>query len=92
MFLLDLFKKKQKIVTRMSRGYKIYMAEKLSNKLSKERYYVHLCMPRGKPSSVQLIRNENGTLRYIMTLKRFVGAKGFKNGDICDFSPENLIY
>lgn len=92
MFLFNLFKKKPKVIIKISRGYKIYMTEEVAKSLEKKHYYISLCLSNGKPSCVQLMHNCKGGSKYVMTLKKFLGVKGFKNGNVCDFLPKNLEY
>lgn len=92
MFLFNLFKKKPKLVKRVSRGYIISMSEKLDKKLKKEGLYVSLVCANDRPSCVQLTKKVNGKNTYICSLKKYLGVKRLKNGNVCDFSPNNLVY
>jgi len=93
MFLFNLFKKKQTLISRKSRGFDIIMSEALDKQLRELHYNVSVtCNKDGEPNCVQLTKTKNGKNVYISSLKKFLGVKSFKNYNLCDFSPDNLIY
>lgn len=92
MFLFNLFKKKKPLVIRMSRGFEIIMSEALDNQLRSLHYNTSVTCKDGRPNCVQLTKTKDGRNVYVSSLKKFLGVKSFKNGNLCDYSPDNLVY
>lgn len=80
------------LVTEVHSGFKIKMTEALSKRLKKEDLHLSVVKSGGKPTSVQMMRRVDGKLVYAGTLKQLLEVKKFKNGNVCDFTPSNLIF
>lgn len=73
------------------RGYAIYLPKKVYNTLTAKSIDISLVLSRGKPSCVQLTSYKKGKQTYHGTLKKYMGVRGFKNGNVCDFRRKNII-
>jgi len=76
-----------KYTTITRRGYEITLPTNVYKNLCKQNIYIGLVLSGKSSMTVQCT---DGT-RYLGTLKSYMGAKGFKNGNPCDFHISNLI-
>lgn len=74
------------------RGMKILIPTKVWKELEEKNYSISVIIYKGNPSSVQILKNENGKCKYISTLKAYMNIKSFVNGNPCDYRKENLIF
>lgn len=81
-------KQREDVVVINRRGNDIILPTVTYNGLVKNNVNIILTKSNGKPTCVQLIHKG----KYVGTLKNAVGACGFKNGNVCDFAPSNLIF
>lgn len=97
MWLFDIFKKKkeltvfEKTVTITRSGFDIIIPEITYNRLVQLGYYFGLVKYKGKPSCVQLSILSGGKSIYRGTLKSWLKVKEFKDGNVCNFSNDNII-
>ena len=73
------------------RDTKIILPYKVYETLYSDGIDISLIKNKGKPSCVQLTSYEDGKQVYRGTLKTYMGVKGFKNGNVCDFRMKNII-
>lgn len=73
------------------RGYTICLPKKVYDILTAKHIDISLVISKGKPSCVQLTSYTKGKQTYHGTLKKYMGVKGFKNGNVCDFRRKNII-
>lgn len=74
------------------RNYEITLPIDIDNKLNEENISISLTKYNNKPSCVQLFKKVNNKSKYIGTLKSYMNVKSFKDGNICNFSRDNLIF
>ena len=72
--------------------YTIILPHDIKEELDRKRYLISAKMYKGKPSCIQMFKHIDGNSMYIGTLKSYMNVKSFKDGNICNFSKENLIY
>jgi len=72
--------------------YTIILPHDIKEELDQKRYLISAKMYKGKPSCIQMFKHIDGNSMYIGTLKSYMNVKSFKDGNICNFSKENLIY
>lgn len=73
-------------------NYTIILPNSIKRKLDEEGYLISAKMYNNKPSCVQMFKRIDGKSVYAGTLKSYMNIESFKDGDICNFSKENLIY
>lgn len=78
------------VITR--RNQDIILPYDIEDKLKKENISISVTKYKGKPSCVQLSKVINGKSKYCGTLKAYMNVKEFKDGDVCNFSRNNLIF
>lgn len=83
---MKLFSKRIQYTKVNRRGYEIVMPTDVYNSITNDGYTIGLVM-KDDYKTVQLC--DHG--KYVCTLKNYMGAQGFKNGDSCDFHLSNLI-
>lgn len=79
-----------KVITR--KDYKIILPYDIEKKLEEDNIFISATKYKGKPSCVQMFRIVNNKSKYVGTLKTFMNVKSFKDGNVCNFSHDNLIY
>ena len=80
----------EKVYTRC--GFDIRIPMNIAGELDAKGYCISLTKYKGKPSCVQLSKVINGKSTYIGTLKNYMNVESFKDGNICNFNYNNLIY
>lgn len=81
----------RKYITINRRGYDIILPKTVYNTLKDQGIDISLVKSKGVPTCVQLTSYTNKKQIYHGTLKAYMGAKSFKNGNVCDFHINNLI-
>lgn len=73
------------------RGVTITLPNRIYKKLEKESLHITVLFSNvsGNPTCVQLFNKDS---KYCGTLKNYMGIKGFKNKNVCDFRKSNLIF
>jgi hypothetical protein len=74
------------------RGVMIILPVSIWEELESKNYSISVVMYKGKPSSVQVLKTEDGKSKYVSTLKSYMNIKSFINGNPCDYRKENLIF
>lgn len=74
------------------RGVTIILPVNIWEELESKNYSISVVMYKGKPSSVQVLKTEDGKSKYVSTLKAYMNIKSFINGNPCDYRKENLIF
>lgn len=74
------------------RGFDIKLSKVTADDIESQGLLIALAIYKGQPSSVQVTKYVNGKTEYVGTLKKFLNVKSFKNGDILDFTLDNLIF
>jgi hypothetical protein len=74
------------------RGVTIILPVSIWEELESKNYSISVVMYKGKPSSVQVLKTEDGKSKYVSTLKAYMNIKSFINGNPCDYRKENLIF
>lgn len=79
-------------ITMKRRNQDIVMPIYVYNNLLKDGIGVSVCFTKnGKPSCVQLNKMVNGKQTYAGTLKKYIGVKSFKDGNVCNFHENNVV-
>ena len=73
-------------------GFEIKVPMDIAGELDAKRYCISLTKYKGQPSCVQLSKVIDGKSTYIGTLKNFMNVQSFKDGNVCNFNYNNLIY
>lgn len=98
-WLTNLFKKEVEVVDEPveliifnRRGFKITMDKKTYNRMRELGYTFHLALNKGKPSCVHLKYRDKNLKKtyYVSSLKEWLDVKNFKDGNVCNFNPDNL--
>lgn len=74
------------------RDYKIVIPTDIKTQLDNNKISISVTKHAGKTSCVQLFKTIEGKSKYMGTLKAYMNVKSFKDGDVCNFSRDNLIY
>lgn len=72
--------------------YSIILPNDIKAELEAENISISATKYKGKPSCVQMFKTIDGKCEYLGTLKARMSVKSFKDGNVCNFSRENLIY
>ena len=81
----------KRYVTINRRGFDITLPKAVFKELNAKGIDISLVKSKGLPSCVQLTSYNDKKQIYHGTLKAYMGAKRFKNGNVCDFHLNNLI-
>ena len=81
----------RRYVTINRRGFDITLPKRIYQELTSRNIDISLVKSKGRPSCVQLTSYRDKKQVYHGTLKAFMGVKGFKNGNVCDFHINNLV-
>ena len=74
------------------KGYEIIVPQDIAMKLKEEALTLSATKYNDKPSCVQMFKVVEGKSKYIGTLKAYMNVKSFKDGNVCNFNRNNLIY
>ena len=74
------------------KGYRIIIPQDIASELEKKKLSISATKHNGKASCVQMFETIAGKSKYKGTLKDYMNVKSFKDGDVCNFSRNNLIY
>lgn len=72
-------------------GFEIRIPLEVAQKLEDLGYSLSVSKYKGQVSCVHLYKMVNGTSVYAGTLKKFMNVKSFKDGNVCNFSHENIV-
>ena len=74
------------------KDYRIIIPQDIALELEKAKLSISATKHNGKTSCVQMFKTIAGKSKYKGTLKDYMNVKSFKDGDVCNFSRNNLIY
>ena len=74
------------------KDYKIVLPVDIYNVLKENKLSISATKYKGKTSCVQMFETINGKSKYKGTLKTYMNVKSFIDGNVCNFSRDNLIY
>lgn len=79
-------------ITYSRKGYEIILPVNIATELKENRLTLSATKYNNKPSCVQMFKVIEGKSKYIGTLKTYMNVKSFKDGNVCNFNRNNLIY
>lgn len=74
------------------KGYEIILPVDIATELEENGLTLSATKYNNKPSCVQMFKVVEGKSKYIGTLKTYMNVKSFKDGNVCNFNRNNLIY
>ena len=74
------------------KGYEIIVPQDIAAKFKEEALTVSATKYNNKPSCVQIFKTVEGKSKYVGTLKDYMNVESFKDGNVCNFNRNNLIY
>lgn len=79
-------------ITYSRKGYEIILPVDIATELEENGLTLSATKYNDKPSCVQMFKVVEGKSKYIGTLKTYMNVKSFKDGNVCNFNRNNLIY
>lgn len=85
--------KEPELITIGRRGFQITLEKEKYEFFKNNGYSLSITTYKGQPSCVQLKHRNKEAKKtvYVATLKEWLDVKSFKDGNVCNFDPKNLI-